>query len=123
MKCFLHLSLLCSQAPTPSYFGSIVYYIARDFIDHISHCTSLALKCLVLLSHLVLVGRFITAKGHTEKQYRDTHGLCKTDFPERQFQSLMDDLLVVWSSFSHNSLFIVVLSVQHHLCYKAVPAE
>lgn len=46
MKCFPHLSLLCSQPPTPSHFGSVVYYIARDFIDRISHCTTLALNVL-----------------------------------------------------------------------------
>lgn len=46
MKCFPHLSLLCSQTPTPSHFGSIIYFIARDFIDHISRCTNLALYVL-----------------------------------------------------------------------------
>lgn len=46
MKCFPHLSLLCSQLPTPSHFGSIVCYIARDFIDRISHCSNLALSVL-----------------------------------------------------------------------------
>lgn len=46
MKCFPHLSLLCSQTPTPSHFGSIIYFIARDIIDHISRCTNPALYVL-----------------------------------------------------------------------------
>lgn len=46
MKCFPHLSLLCSQTPTPSHFDSIIYFIARDLIDHISRCTNLALYVL-----------------------------------------------------------------------------
>lgn len=46
MKCFPHLSLLCSQTPIPSHFASIIYFIARDFIDHISRCTNLALYVL-----------------------------------------------------------------------------
>lgn len=46
MKCFPHLSLLCSQTPTSSHFGSIIYFIARDYFDHISHCTNLELYVL-----------------------------------------------------------------------------
>lgn len=118
MKCFPHLSLLCSQTPTPSHFGSIIYFIARDFIDHISCCTNLA---LYILSYCHVLSYRIDSEllRVTVLNIVETYDLCVTDFPERQSVEMLDDSWVVWRSFSHHLVFITVL---HHACYKSVSA-
>lgn len=118
MKCLPHLSLLCSQTPTPSHFGSIIYFIVGDFIDHISCCANLALYvlsyCHVLSYHIDSELLRVTVLNIVE-----TYDPWKTDFPERQFVEMLDDSWEVWRSFSHHSVFVTVL---YHVCFKPVSA-
>lgn len=116
MECFPHLSLLCSQTPTPSHFGSIIYFIARGFIDHISCCTNLA---LYVLSYCHMLSYCIDSEllRVTVLNIVETYMIPARLTSQRGSLEILDDIWMVWRSFSHHMVFIIVL---HHTCYKAV---